>query len=318
MPWLKRHDKGARVRQLQLALNWHFDWIVWNSPADLNPYDIDLLDVDGDFGPATEKLLKRFQVAAEVPPIEFGKAGPETQEQLHQHWEGRGSVIITPPGPPNPVPPFAKPVPIPYPSSLADATSKLPIVAPGSATQSPFLNWLKTTKLELEAGQKQKIVLSGSDDEKNGSYVLVWDAKWSVWSAPILPKLLEPTAFGPGVGQEFRFKQHDNSGRVVTETNVYAFGKLESNGWGKRGEHDLFKVELELTAGRKWSKDKSNWDVSTEVSAGPELVLKKDILKFGAAPFFLIEGIGGENTISAGLKLTFTLGTPPTKRDDER
>jgi hypothetical protein len=197
--------------------------------------------------------------------------------------------------------------------TLDDLNVILPRVSP-VPVENRLWAWIKSTKVELEAGQKHNFMLSGgSQEEKDSHYRLVWDAKFSAWSVPILPKLLEPTDIGAGVGQEFRLKRTDSSGRFAVETSVYAFAKLESNGWGKRGDNDLLKVELEFDAGRKYTDLGANWDASAEITAGPELAFKNDVLKIGAAGFLALEGIGQENAIAAGLKLSFTLGTPKPK-----
>ncbi len=62
MAALKRGSKGNDVKELQTALN----------RAGANPP----LDVDGDFGPLTEQVVKSFQQAVGIKVD--GIAGPET------------------------------------------------------------------------------------------------------------------------------------------------------------------------------------------------------------------------------------------------
>jgi peptidoglycan hydrolase-like protein with peptidoglycan-binding domain len=59
---LKRGSKGSDVRELQAALN----------RAGANPP----LEVDGEFGPLTEAVVKSFQAAVNLPVD--GIAGPQT------------------------------------------------------------------------------------------------------------------------------------------------------------------------------------------------------------------------------------------------
>ena len=63
-PELKKGDKGEAVKRLQLALRAHGE----------------LVDADGDFGPATDRAVKSFQIVKHLRPD--GIAGRATNKEL--------------------------------------------------------------------------------------------------------------------------------------------------------------------------------------------------------------------------------------------
>lgn len=64
---LRKGDRGESVKILQIRLN------GWAQPADR-------IKIDGDFGPATDRLLRAYQAAANLTVD--GKAGPATWKSL--------------------------------------------------------------------------------------------------------------------------------------------------------------------------------------------------------------------------------------------
>lgn len=67
---LNRGDKGVRVSNMQASLNSHF-------PA------YSKLKVDGDFGPATEKVVKEFQRRTGL--VQDGIVGPATTSMMNKY-----------------------------------------------------------------------------------------------------------------------------------------------------------------------------------------------------------------------------------------
>ncbi|MDJ0772669.1 MAG: peptidoglycan-binding domain-containing protein [Mastigocoleus sp. MO_167.B18] len=73
MPRLERGDKNESVRSLQKLLN-AYRYAIYDPQNKFSP-----LETDGDFGPATEEVVRKFQreyrLAQNLSPIEFPADG---------------------------------------------------------------------------------------------------------------------------------------------------------------------------------------------------------------------------------------------------